>query len=60
MLDDVTFTIKGTDVTGTYNIYSYLDYAKNVVKDANLVAIVEALMKYSVSASNYRTSVVNK
>ena len=60
MLDDVTYTVKGTDVTGTYNIYSYLDYAKNVVKDANLVAIVEALMKYSVSANAYRNSVINK
>ena len=60
MLDDVTFTVKGTDVTGTYNIYSYLDYAKNTVKDANLVAIVEGLMKYSASASNYRDAVIGE
>ena len=60
MLDDVTFTVKGTDVTGTYNIYSYLDYAKNTVKDANLVAIVEGLMKYSVSAKAYRNAVTGK
>ena len=58
MLDDVTFTVKSTGETGTYNLYSYLDYAKNVVKDANLVAIVEALMKYSVAAGNYRNSVI--
>jgi hypothetical protein len=60
MLDDVTFTVKGTDVSGTYNLYSYLDYAKNVVKDANLVAIVEGLMKYSVSAKAYRSAVIGK
>jgi hypothetical protein len=60
MLDDVTFTVKGTDVSGTYNLYSYLDYAKNVVKDANLVAIVEGLMKYSVSAKAYRNAVTGK
>ncbi len=60
MLDDVTFTVKGTDVSGTYNLYSYLDYAKNVVKDANLVAIVEGLMKYSVSAKAYRRAVTGK
>ena len=60
MLDDVTFTVKSNGETGTYNLYSYLDYAKNVVKDANLVAIVEALAKYSVSAKAYRNSVINK
>ena len=58
MLDDVTFTVKSTGETGTYNLYSYLDYARNVVKDANLVAIVEALAKYSVSAKAYRASVI--
>ena len=59
MLDDVTFTVKTTGATGTYNLYSYYEYAKTL-NNANLTAVVEALMKYAVSASNYRTSVINK
>ncbi len=59
MIDDVTFTVKGTEVSGTYNLYSYYDYAESLKIDA-LTAIVEALMKYSVSAKAYRDSVVNK
>ncbi len=59
MLDDVTFTVKGTDVAETYNLYSYYEYASKQ-NDANLVAVVEALMKYSVSANAYRNSVINK
>ena len=59
MLDDVIFTVKDTGVTGTYNLYSYLDYAKNTLKDESLVAIVEGLMKYSASAKDYKESVSN-
>jgi hypothetical protein len=59
MLDDVTFTVKGTDVTGTYNLYSYYEYAKTL-NNANLVAVVEGLMKYSVSAKAYRSAVTGK
>ena len=59
MLDDVTFTVKGTDVAETYNLYSYYEYAGKQ-NNPNLVAVVEALMKYSVSANNYRNSVVKK
>ena len=59
MLDDVTFTVKTNGATGTYNLYSYYEYAKTL-NNADLVAIVEGLMKYAVSASNYRTSVINK
>ena len=59
MLDDVTFTVKTTGATGTYNLYSYYEYAKTT-NDADLVAIVEALAKYSVSAKAYRTSVIGK
>ena len=56
MLNDVTYTVKGTDVTGTYNLYSYYEYVKTL-NNANLVAIVEGLMKYSVSAKVYRDAV---
>ena len=59
MLDDVTFTVKGTDVSESYNLYSYYAYAKTL-GNANLTAVVEALMKYSVSAKAYRDAVVSK
>ena len=59
MLEDVTFTVKSNGETGTYNLYSYYEYATEQ-NNANLVAIVEALMKYSVSAKAYRTSVIGK
>ena len=57
MLDDVTFTVKSNGETGTYNLYSYHAYAPTLNVE-NLVAVVEALMKYSVSAGNYRNSVI--
>ena len=57
MLDDVTFTVKGTDVSESYNLYSYYAYAKTL-GNANLTAVVEALMKYSVSAKAYRDAVI--
>ncbi len=63
MLDDVTFTVKGTDISESYNLYSYHDFAtnpENAYSTAELVAIVEALMKYSVSAKIYRDSVINE
>jgi len=59
MLDDVTFTEKGTDVTESYNLYAYCEYAKTL-NNANLTAIVEGLMKYSVAAKAYRNSVISK
>ena len=57
MLDDVTFTVNGTEVTESYNLYAYYEYAKTL-NNANLTAIVEALMKYSVSAADYRNTVI--
>ena len=57
MLDDVTFTVNATGVTETYNLYEYYEFAK-AENDTNLIAIVEALMKYSVSAKDYRNSVI--
>ena len=61
MLDDVTFTVNGTEVTESYNLYSYYEYVTdpaNTESSAKLVAIVEGLMKYSVSAAAYRDSVI--
>ena len=61
MLDDVTYTVKGTDVTDTYNLYSYYNYVSTLGEGyENLVAIVEGLMKYSARAKAYRDSVVKK
>ena len=57
MLENVSFTVKGTDVSESYNLYSYLAYAKTL-NDKNLVAVVEGLMKYSASAKNYRDYVI--
>jgi hypothetical protein len=57
MLDDVTYTVNATGVTESYNLYSYYAYA-NTLGDANLTALVEGLMKYSVSAADYRNSVI--
>ena len=58
MLDDVTFTVTANGVTESYNLFAYYDFAKSQ-NDADLVSIVEALMKYSVSAKAYRNSVIN-
>ncbi len=57
MLDDVTFTVVNTGVKSTYNLYAYHTYV-NTLGNANLVAIVEGLMKYSASADSYRDSVI--
>ena len=61
MLDDVTFTVvdktSGDTVTESYNLYAYYEYAKTL-GDAELTALVEGLMKYSVSAKDYRASVI--
>ena len=63
MLDDVTYTVtdkeSGVSVSESYNLYAYLDFAKNE-NDPKLTAVVEGLMKYSASAKEYRESVLNK
>ncbi len=58
MLEDVTFTTKNGGVTGAYNLYSYYEYAKGE-RNADLISVVGALMKYSASASNYREGIIN-
>ena len=61
MLDDVTFTVNGTEVTESYNLYSYYEYVTdpaNTESSAELVAIVKGLMKYSASAADYRKAVI--
>ena len=60
MLDDVTYTVTDKltkeSVTESYNLYSYYENADKANK--NLIALVEGLMKYSVSTAAYRASVV--
>ncbi|MBR2650550.1 MAG: hypothetical protein IKD45_02720, partial [Clostridia bacterium] len=58
MLDDVTYTVNGTDITEAYNIFSYLDYAENTLKDESVVEIVKALMGYSECAARYRAEIL--
>lgn len=66
MLDDVSYTVvnKYTEasVTEYYNLYAYYKYVTSLTgdnADANLVSIVERLMKYVASADAYRESVLN-
>ena len=57
MLDDVTYTVVGTDVTESYNLFAYYAYVQTLGNE-NLTAIVEGLMVYAASAKNYRDYVV--
>jgi len=61
MLDTVSYTVTdkttNTEVTEQYNLYSYYEFAKTL-NDANLVSVVEGLIKYSASAADYRKSVI--
>lgn len=63
MLDDVTYTVtdkvSGVRVSESYNLYAYLEFAKSE-NNLKLTAVVEGLIKYSVSANEYRQSVLNK
>ena len=57
MLEDVSYTVVGTEVTESYNLFAYYTYAKTLNND-NLTAIVEALMTYAASAKDYRDYVL--
>ena len=54
MLGDISIKMDmGSElITEIYNLYSYYEYVKTL-GDANLLAIVEGLMKYSDSAKDY-------
>ena len=51
MLENVTYTIDGTDISGEYNLSAYLEFARG---DAALESLVLRLMKYAESADAYR------
>ncbi len=55
---DIEYMIKGTDVSGIYNIGAYHEFAVNS-GDAALVRFVERLVKYAESAEAYRNAQVN-
>ena len=57
MLDDVSYTVSRNNVTESYNLFAYYEYAKTK-NDASLTAIVENLMKYSLGARDYKNSVI--
>ena len=57
MCYDVSFTVEidGNKYTESYNIYSYYNYVKETyATDAELIALVERLVKYCESAYAYR------
>ena len=64
MLDDVTYTVVGTETSESYNLYAYYAYVSGLLEEApdsveyaNIKAVVEGLMKYSVSAKAYKAAV---
>ncbi len=66
MLDDVSYTVankdSGASTTECYNLYSYYELVKSLSgdkADANLVNIVERLMRYATSAKAYRQYVLS-
>ena len=56
MCENVDYKITGTEITGTYNIGSYYEFAKTLNSET-LTAAVEWLWRYSMSAKAYRESV---
>ena len=63
MLDDVTYTVtdkvSGVRVSESYNLYAYLEFVKSE-NNPKLTAVVEGLMKYSVSAKAYRDYILSQ
>ena len=53
MTSEVTWTVDGTDLSGSYHLYFYYEFAKKS-GDEKLVSIVERLWKYAESARLYR------
>ncbi|MBQ9084923.1 MAG: Ig-like domain-containing protein [Clostridia bacterium] len=55
--ENVIYSIEGTDIEGEYNLAAYLAFAEGE-GDAELVALVKALWRYSDSAKAYRAEVI--
>ena len=54
MIEDVTYTVSGTEISGEYNLSAYLEFAKT--ESEALENLVLRLMKYAESAEAYRVS----
>ena len=52
MADTITYSIKGTDIKGEYNIKAYYEFA--LTKGEALANLTERLWKYAESANAYR------
>ena len=55
MDDDIEYIVKGTNVSGVFNIGAYHEFA-GTTGDAKLVALVERLIKLAESAEAYRNA----
>lgn len=53
--NDVEYIVNGADVGGVYNLAAYYEYAKGT-ENANLISLVERLMKYAETAEAYKNS----
>ena len=52
--NDIVYFIDGTSVRGTYNVGAYYEFATELA-DAELIALIERLVKYAESAEAYRS-----
>ena len=59
MHETVHYTISGTNISGSFNLKSYYEFALSE-GDPTLINLVERLWKYAESAENYRNEVLNK
>ena len=50
--DTVDYSIAGTDISGSYNLSAYYEFAKSL-NDAKLTTLIERLCKYAESAEAY-------
>ena len=53
MRDVISYSVNGSDVSGSYSIADYLEYADEHYSD-EVVALTEALWAYSDAANSYR------
>lgn len=53
MVESIEYTVEGTDISGSYNIKAYYEFAKTL-KNSELTTLVERLWKYAESAKAYK------
>ncbi len=60
---DISYTVSGTEIIGSYNIGAYYEAVKSTAdlnSDTVLISLIERLWKYSESAKDYRDAVLLK